>query len=738
MDIKKYNEIIDSLIVYSTAYYKENKSLISDQTFDLLLKEAEAIERLHPDWRRDDSPTIRPGSDISGQFKTVQHNREMLSLDNTYNFEEVSTWVLKMQKAGASTIIIEPKYDGNSFAARYVNGKLVQGLTRGDGVTGEDITQNCLLIEDLNNVDSSFTGEVRGEIIMTNTEFARINHDGRYANPRNLASGTIKLLDPKEFIKRKLVAYVYWLEDERISTHTQSLNLIKKNGFRVGPFFSVQSMDEVWKTIETIQLMKKNDELDIDLDGAVLKVDDKSLWNTIGSTSKYPQWARAYKYEPEHAITKVIDIEFWVGHAGKITPVAIMEPVFISGTKVSKASLSNYNYIVEKDIRIGDQVKVKKAAEIIPQVMFPMKELRTGEESEVIFPTACPTCQSPLSKWNEDHADIFCKNEMCPSQVVGTIAKYCSVMNMDGFGDKIVQRLYDEKVLHTFADLYTLKDHYKKLIELDRLGKKVVDKLLLKVEESKSVPFIKFLEAISIKNAGQGTAKRLLRYYTNIDQIMDASLEDLLNIEDIGEVVANNIVDFFKVNRPLIEKLRSYGLNLKTEAKTKSMNKGGMEGQKVCITGTLSLPRKDYEVLIRSEGGECVDEVTKTTTLLVTNDPSSGSSKLKQAAKYGTPIVSEADLNILLKGNQKIMNQETKKTGVAGLKICITGTLSKPRKDYEKAIVNAGGECADDVTKNTSILVTNDSNSGSSKLKNASKHGVKVISELDLIALLNN
>jgi DNA ligase (NAD+) len=735
MDKKQYNTLIDKLIQYSDAYYKDNQSLISDKDFDLLLKQAQAFEEAHPDWRRDDSPTVRPGSDLSGKFKTVKHNREMLSLENTYNFEEVEKWVQKMQKAGAKEIVLEPKYDGNSFAARYVNGKLIQGLTRGDGLTGEDITQNCLLIEDLSKVAKSFTGEIRGEIIMTNTEFIRINHDGRYANPRNLASGTIKLLDPNDFKKRNLIAYVYWLEDDSIKTHTQSLDLIKKAGFRVGPYYVCQSIDEVWKTIADIEAMKKQDTLDIDLDGAVLKVNDKLTWPSIGSTSKFPQWARAYKYEPENATTKVLDIEFWVGHAGKITPVAIMEPVFLSGTKVSKASLSNSNYINEKDIRIGDQVKVKKAAEIIPQVMYPIKELRTGKEVKVKFPTLCPSCGSTLSKWNVDHADIFCKNEQCPSQVVGTIAKYCAVMDMDGFGDKIVERLYEEKLLQSIPDLYTLKNHYDTLIKLDRLGKKVVDKLLERVEQSKTMPLQKFLEAISIKNAGQGTAKRLLRYYSDIDQIMNASVEDLLKIEDIGDVVATNIVEFFKQNKGMIKLLRNYGVNMKSESKPKPSSLG-LQGLKICITGTLSKPRKEFEDMIIEAGGELLDELTKATNVLITNDPNSGSSKLKQALKYGTKIVNESEFNKLIKGSITMKKESVKVSGVSGLKICITGALSKPRKEYEKAIIANGGETVDDVTSKTNILVTNDPSAGSSKLKSAAKHGTKIISEADLEKLL--
>jgi DNA ligase (NAD+) len=307
---------------------------------------------------------------------------------------------------------------------------------------------------------------------------------------------------------------------------------------------------------------------------------------------------------------------------------------------------------------------------------------------------------------------------------------------MDGFGEKIIQRLHEEKLLMTISDLYTLKNHYATLITLDRLGKKVVDKLLERVELSKSMPLGKFIEAISIKNTGQGTAKRLLRYYDDIDQIMNATYEDFLKIEDIGGVVARSLVDYFKQNRAFIETMKSHGINLKGEPKARP-TQGGLAGMKICLTGTLSRPRKEYEDLISAVGGEFVEEVTKTTNLLVTNDPNSGSSKLKNAAKYGTKIVNEENLMTLLKGNNT-MKAETKKAtgGVAGLKICITGTLSKPRKDYEKAIAAAGGEAVDEVTKTTNILVTNDPNAGSSKLKNAAKHGTKIMSEADLVKLL--
>ena len=647
MDKQYYNTLIDKLIAFSNAYYQQNQSLISDKEFDLLIKEVQAIEALHPEWRRADSPTLKPGSDLTGSFKTIQHTRQMLSLENTYNFEEVEKWVIKMQGIGATRFVVEPKYDGNSFAARYVEGKLVQALTRGDGLVGEDITKNCLLIKDLNQVSSSFTGEIRGEIFMTNSEFKRINHEGQYANPRNLASGTIKLLDPSIFKQRTLNAFVYWLEDETMTSHSESLQRIQQAGFPVGPYFMCSSMDDIWNTIQQIETMKINTTLDLELDGAVLKVDDKTLWPTIGSTSKFPQWARAYKYEPENTLTRIRAIEFWVGVTGKITPVAIMDPVFLSGSTVSKASLSNFEYIQEKDIRIGDQVKIRKAAEIIPQVMYSIKEVRTGEEGIVVPPTHCPSCGQVLGKWNELHTDIYCQNDQCPSQVVGVITKYCSVLDMEGFGEKIVQRLYEEKLLTSIPQLYELKNHYDRLIQLDRLGKKIVDKLLDKVEQSKTKPLHKILEALSIREAGQVTAKKIADHFQSIDAIMQAKVEDFLRIEDVGDIVASSVVSYFQTHSILIQELRAHDVSMLPAVKS-TPSKGPLSGLKICITGTLSRPRKEYETLIVQAGGTPVDDVSKTTNILVTNDPNAGSSKLKNAVKFSVRIISEVELKNLL------------------------------------------------------------------------------------------
>lgn len=647
MTKKEYDALIDQLIRYSDAYYKRNQSLINDQTFDQLMKQAQAIEAEHPEWKRADSPTSRPGSDITGTFQTIKHTRPMLSLENTYSLEDVAKWYQKMSAFGAGEIILEPKYDGNSFAARYVRGQLVQALTRGDGVVGEDITQNARLIDDLNHIDPSFTGEIRGEIIMTLEEFKRLNQDGRFANPRNLVSGTIKLLDPTAFKQRRLIAYAYWLEDNAFTTHEASLIHLQKMNFRVGPHIVCRSMNDIEKAIASIEELKKKGALNVDLDGAVLKVNQRTLWSKIGSTSKFPQWARAFKYEPESAITTLLDVEFWVGLGGKITPVAHLEPVQISGTTVSKASLSNFEYIRAKDIRIGDKVSVKKAAEIIPYINYPVKDMRTGNERTIALPDRCPSCHQPLSKWNVDHVDTYCKNEACPAQVQGILVKFGSVMDIEGLGEKLVERLYQAQLLKAIPDIYTLKDHYQTLLQMERLGEKSIDKLLENIERSKAMPLEKVIEALSIKNAGISTAKKLMKRFHSIDALLGATRDELLKVEDIGDIVAESLIQYFQKNRSMIERLRSLGVAMKREEKAQNAL-SPLAGQIICITGELSRPRKEYEQQIETLGGTFVDDVTKSTTILVTNDPNAGSNKLKKAQKFGTKIMSEKDLVALL------------------------------------------------------------------------------------------
>jgi DNA ligase (NAD+) len=638
-----YDKLIDDLVKYSESYYNNHISLIDDREFDMLIKQAEAIEAVHPDWTREDSPTKNVGS--GSKDGKIKHNRKMASLQNTYNETEVREWSTKMlSEYGVLDFIVEYKYDGVSFAARYENGNLIQGLTRGDGEYGEDITQNLREVDDLKNISPKFTGEVRGEILIEKAEFERLNVDGKYANPRNLASGTLKLLDVEKFKERKLRAYTYWLEDSNFNSHEGSLVYLRDNGFNVGKYFKASALkfEDLWSIINQIE--KDKAELPFEIDGAVLKVNQIGLWSAIGGTSKFPHWAKAYKYDPEKAITRVKDIEFWVGHSGKITPVAILEPVELSGSTVQKATLNNRTYMEQLDIQIGDYVNIKKAAEIIPFINHVIKNLREGQtRTTVSFPTHCPSCGTELKKYNDEHADSYCMNTSCKARVIGTIVKYTSTMEIDGFAEVIVEKLYDAKLLCSVEDLYTLKDKKEQMINLDRMGTKLVDKLVDNIEGSKNQSFEKFLAAISIKNAGKGTSKRLLKKFNNIDELMKATKQDLVQVEDIGDIVAQNIIDFFNENKGFIETLRSHGVNMEKE-KTESETLNLLNGKAFCITGALSRVRSEIEQMIEALGGKNVSGVSKNTDYLVTNDQVTLTSKLTKARELGVKIISEMEL----------------------------------------------------------------------------------------------
>ena len=643
-----YNKKVDELKHFSDLYYKNDISAITDQEFDKLLKEIEEIEIENPSWVRADSPTQRVGSNLTGK-QTLKHSRPMLSLENTYNEIEVNEWYNKLPD-DVFGIVVEAKYDGVSFAARYRDGKLVLGLTRGDGEYGEDITENLKLIPDLNtNISPDFSGEVRGEIIMERSEFERLNKDGKYANPRNLASGTLKLLDQEEFKKRRLTAYVYWLEGNLESSQSSDLEKIAELGFRKPLYYLTFSYDQIVEALNSISKARKSGELNVDLDGAVLKVDNKNLWESIGGTSKFPHWAKAYKYDTETEITTVKDVEFWVGHSGKITPVAILEPVVLGGSTIQKATLNNKGYMEELGLMIGDEVNIKKAAEIIPFINFVLTERREGKNlTPVKFPSECPSCGSILEKYNDEHADFYCMNEDCKYRVIGKIVKYTNTMEIDGFAEIIVERLYNAGILKSIEDLYRLKDHRDELLKVDRMGEKTVTKLLSNIEASKSQTLEKFITAISIRNVGAGTSKRLLKKYSSLDEIRSATKEDLMGIEDIGEIVAQSLVSFFIEKSEFLDTMIGFGINTKQEKQAEIISTSAIRGKTFCITGALTRLRKDVEIAIEAQGGKVSSSVSRKTDYLVTNDGVTLTSKLKAAKNNGIPIINEEELYALL------------------------------------------------------------------------------------------
>ena len=637
----EYKELKDLLIKASDAYYKDSKPIMSDYDFDMKLKDLEQMEK-EQGFADADSPTQKPGSDLKTNL-TEKHGRPMLSLENTYTIDDVSSWYNKLvDNYGNLDVIVERKLDGCSFAARYVNGVLVKALSRGDGEIGEDLTQNLRELDDLKNIDPSFTGEVRGEIIMTKETFKTLNVNNEYANPRNLTSGTLKLLDVEKFKTRPLKAYVYYLEDNEEKTQEEVLEYLSQMGFSVFKYIKTTSLKEIIEAISTIEKSKTTEI--VELDGAVMKVNNRKLWNKIGGTAKVPHWAKAYKYEPEHETTIVKDIVYQVGRTGKITPVAVLEPVFISGSTVTNATLNNKDFIESMDIRIGDTVDVRKAAEIIPEIFKVLKDKRPTNSVKTVFPTKCPNCGSTLKKNRGELVDYFCTDLNCSSRVLSKIFYFAHTMEIDGFGKTIIEKFYDAGFLKDVTDIYKLKNHRDELIALERMGETSVDNLLEEIEKSKTQKFYKLVAALGIPKVGEKMAKTIVKKYNNIDKLKIVTPAELMIIDGIGIEIALAIDTFFHVNTSLniVNQLEAYGLNMSDEeAKDETDN---LEGLAFCITGALSIHRDRYISLIEGCGGRVVSGVTKKTNYLVTNDANSNSKKSVTAKALGIPVISERQL----------------------------------------------------------------------------------------------
>lgn len=643
----KYKKLKEELKQANDAYYKQSSPIMSDYEFDMKLAQLVDIEK-RQGFADLDSPTQKPGSDLSSSISSNKHNRPMLSLENTYNESDVKDWYDKRSKETnetSPTVVVEMKYDGGSAAIRFLNGKIVKALTRGDGEIGEDITNNVSLMSEFNTVSSSFTGEVRGELIITRDGFAKLNDDNKYQNARNLLSGTMKLLNPKEFKKREkyIRFYAYWNESDPYKNHLDNISCLKKNGFRIPEMTLCSSYDDVMHAIKKIETLKPS--LDIDIDGAVMKLNETKYWNKIGSTAKFPRWAKAYKYKQETAETTIRKITFEVGRSGKITPLAWFDPVFIDGSTIQKATLNNADFYNTMDIGIGDTVRVQKAAAIIPQII----EVKHTKNRKVVpFPNVCPCCGSELDKHDEAEADWYCENIDCPARVVNTIVNYTHTLEIDGFAEVLVSRRHDAGYLKSIKDLYNLKEHRGELARLDRRSFNIVDKLISNVEKGKSADFWKCLAGLGIPNIGAKTAKTLVKHFKNIDNLMNATEIKLMEVSDIAEITAHSIYSWFHTPRniEIINFLKNIGQNMEIFSED---NNNSLAGKSFCITGALSIPREKYEELIEAHGGKLVSGVTKKTTYLVTNDPTTQTKKNITAKQLGIPIIDEKTLKQMLK-----------------------------------------------------------------------------------------
>lgn len=648
-------------------YYILNDPLLSDSEYDQLFKLLERSEELHPEWVTRDSPTQRVAKDITHAFPTVAHLVPMLSLENSYNSEDLKDFDRKVKQGGGIQQVVycvEPKFDGGSISLVYENDFLTRGATRGDGVEGDDITQNIRQIGSL-PLSAPFSAygiqqiEIRGEVLINKENFKRYNEElvengmVPLANPRNAASGTLRIKDPREVRRRHLEAFVYHISyftlipgnvlPDALKTHAGSLKLLWDLGFR-SPQQEKKLFDDIENVIDFCsEFEEKRDNLPYEIDGMVVKVNDISLQDKLGMTSHHPRWAIAYKFKARQATSKLISVEFQVGRTGTITPVAKIEPVFIGGVTVSSISLFNEDIIKEKDLKINDTVLVERAGDVIPYIVKPLSELRTGKETAIEFPKNCPVCHSQLFR-EEGEAAWRCFNIECPAQVVERINHFVSkdAMDIRGFGEANVRRFYNEGWLHDIPEIYELD--FEKLTGLEGFGKKSIENLQKSISASKQQPLHRLLFGLGIRFVGETTAKVLAQRIQHLFDLKDMSMEDLQALEDIGPKVAGSIVHFFSntQNLQMLHKLESLGLQLQNSQKI-SESSGNLSGQTFLFTGTLpTLKRSDAEAMAEAKGGKILSGVSAKLNYLVVGEEAG--SKLEKAKKLNTvKIISEED-----------------------------------------------------------------------------------------------
>ena len=646
---------------HNTLYYQHAKPEISDKDFDTLLRELQDIEKAHPELITPDSPTQRVGGAPLEGFSQIAHTVPMMSLDNTYSEEELREFYARLQKGLSKESIlctVEPKVDGVAVSVRYENGVLKHAVTRGDGRVGDDITQNLKTIRSLPlrlPKGGPQTFEVRGEVYMDRAGFDKLNREREeageplYANPRNTTAGSLKQLDPKEVAKRPLSVLFYGLGDPgdaALSSQTDIMKLISDCGLpraKAEFVWRCQSADELISAIREMDVKRKT--LPYETDGAVIKVDSFKEQQDLGSTSKAPRWAIAYKYAAEQAETKLLAVDIQVGRTGALTPVARLEPVFLSGSTVSNATLHNFEEIERKDIRVGDLVIIEKAGEIIPAVVSVSKEKRTGSEQPVPVPTQCPVCGSHVVK-DEGQVAIRCANPDCSEQVKRRLEHFTArgAMDIRGLGEQMVAQLVDAKLANDPADFYDLNELM--LAKLERQGAKSIDNLLKGIQESKQQLPWRLVFGLGILHVGASSARSVMDHFGSMDDLAKAEIVDLLKVQDIGDIVAQSIHAWFRDERNvrLLDRLRTAGLLFSNPKIEQASDK--FAGTTWVITGTLSQGREEIADIIRANGGKVSSSVSAKTSYLLAGDEAG--SKLEKATKLKVKIVTEAEFRAML------------------------------------------------------------------------------------------
>lgn len=656
MDIKKrIDELVQIINEADYNYHTLDNPTISDQEYDKYLRELFELENEYKEYIREDSPTQRVGGKVLDEFAKITHKIPLMSLSNVFNEEEIRNFDERIKKEGFNPKYeCELKIDGLSVSLIYEKGKLISASTRGDGIVGEDITENVKTIKTIPlKLNEDIDIEVRGEIYMSKNVFENINKNRiqngltPFQNPRNAAAGSVRQLDSKIAAKRKLDSFIYHLpnpEDYNIKTHNEALNFMKKLGFKVNP--NNKLVDNINEVMEFINYQTENrDKLPYEIDGIVIKVNNINEQKELGFTAKYPKWATAYKFPAKEVLTRLKDIIFTVGRTGQITPNAVLEPVLIQGSTVKKATLHNENYVIEHDIKIGDIVSIIKAGDVIPAVLGPKKERRTGEEREFKMITKCPICNSFLIK-EKDQADYFCPNEHCEARKIETLIHFVErdAMNIDGLGEKIIEDLYNLKYIKNISDIYELNKYKKDIMELEGYGEKSVNNLLEAIENSKNNSLERLLFGLGIRQVGTKTAKILSKHYITLENIINTTKEELSNIHDIGNIIADNIINYFKEERNLreINKLKELGLNMKYLNNSEIINNINITGKTFVITGTLSKGRDEIKQLIEKNGGNITTSVSKKTDVVIVGEEPG--SKYTKALELGITIWKEEDL----------------------------------------------------------------------------------------------
>lgn len=653
---KRIDELIDILNKASKEYYVLDNPTITDQEYDDYYSELLRLEEAYPSLKREDSPTLRVGGEAISKFEKVTHKTPMLSFDDIFNEEEIIAFDERIKKTIKNpTYTVEPKMDGLSGSLIYEKGILVRVATRGDGVVGENITANGKTIKSIPlRLNKDIDIEVRGEIYMSKSSFAKankereLNKEPLFANPRNAAAGSVRQLDSKITAKRNLDFMAYFIPNPRdygIKTQEESLKFLKDLGFVTNYKLNTvaDTAKEIIKDIEKLASIRK--ELPYEIDGVVLKVNNLDDEEKLGTTARVPRWGIAYKFPAEEVLTTLKEIKFTVGRTGKITPNAIFSPVHVAGSLISKATLHNEDYCLAKDIRVGDTISIRKAGDVIPEVVRVITERRNGTEKKFEMIENCPICNSKIIR-KETESDYYCPNNMCPARKIENIIHFASrdAMNIDGMGESVIEDLYNEGFITNITDIYDIDKYQEELINLEGYGKKKIENLKIATEKSKSNSLEKLLFGLGIRNVGAKTAKILAKNYKTLDNLMNATLEELTSINDIGEIIAKSIIDYFKdeENIKIINKLKELGINMNYINNSGYEEKDEFKGKTFVLTGTLiNITRDKASEIIENLGGKVSSSVSSKTSVVIVG--SSPGSKYDKALELGIPIWKEEE-----------------------------------------------------------------------------------------------